>query len=271
MKHLVIGDDRMPALGFGTFELQGIDCRYAVREALEVGYRHLDTARMYGNEGDVGGAIREAGVDRSDIFLTTKIWYDDLTPQAVRSELDRSLLELDTDYVDLLLIHWPNPDLPLQPTLEVMSRLRDEGRVRNIGVSNFTPTLVRQALEYAAVKCNQVEYHPLLDQRRLLDVVRSNDMVLVAYSPLGQGAVLREASVREIARRLGRDPAQVVLRWHVQQDAVAAIPRSSNPDHIRSNFEVFDFELDDDDMRTVSGLARGERIIDPSWAPAWER
>lgn len=269
MKHLKLNGRLMPALGLGTWQLQGVTCRHAIREALDVGYRHFDTARMYENEGDVGGALRESEVNREDVFLTTKIWHDDLSPEALRRECDASLTLLDTDYLDLLLVHWPNPEIPIEKTLDGMHDLVDEGRVRHLGVSNFTPDLLEKAARHARISCNQVEYHPLLDQSALLEATRRNGIVLTAYSPLAQGKALREEAVREIAERLGRTAAQVVLRWLLQHENVAAIPRSSDPDHIESNFRVFDFELTEEDVDRISGLARGARQIDPEWAPAW--
>jgi diketogulonate reductase-like aldo/keto reductase len=269
LKYLELDGDKFPALGFGTYELSGVTCRHAVRTALDAGYRHIDTARMYDNEGDVGGAITESGLDREAIFLTTKIWREDLSPDAIRAEVDSSLMLLDTDYVDLLLVHWPNPDHPLHETLGCMMEMQEAGRTRHVGVSNFTPSLLEEALEIAPICCNQVEYHPLLDQSPLLEVVRKRNLVLTAYSPLAQGNVLGEEAVARIARRHDRSPAQIVLRWHVQQPGVAAIPRSGNDDHIRKNLEVFDFELSEEEMATLSGMARGERQVDPAWAPTW--
>jgi diketogulonate reductase-like aldo/keto reductase len=259
----------MPALGLGTYKLQGVTCRQVVREALEHGYRHIDTAWMYDNQGDVGGAIQESTVDREEVFLTTKIWHEELSPEALRHEFDRSLQKLDTEFVDLLLIHWPNPDFPLGPTLVAMTDLREQGRLRHIGVSNFTPSLLEEAMKHAPIRCNQIEYHPLLDQSRQLKLLRQHGMPLVAHSPLAQGKVLEEAPVIELAERHERSPSQVVLRWQMQQEGVAAIPRSGNPDHVRANLEIFDFELGDEEMKRISDLARGERLVDPSWAPAW--
>lgn len=270
MHTLTVDGAKMPALGFGTFKLTGVTCRLAVRAALDVGYRHIDTARMYDNEGDVGAAIRESGVAREEIFLTTKVWFEDLSPEGIEEQLTRSLRDLDTDYVDLALVHWPNDEFPLDATLNALNEHKEEGRTRAIGVSNFTTKLVDEALEHAPIACNQVEYHPLLDQSALLEQARANGFALTAYSPLAQGKVLDEKPVCEIAQRHEREPAQVVVRWLIQQDGVAAIPRSSEPDHIRANFEVRDFELTPDEMDALSRLARGERQIDPSWAPQWD-
>lgn len=268
MEYRELDGESIPALGFGTYELTGVTCRIAVSRALEAGYRHVDTARMYGNERDVGAAIRESGIPRKDIFLTTKIWYEDLSAEGVEREIDAGLRDLGVDHVDLALVHWPNPDFSLRETLGALERQRERGKVRLLGVSNFTPSLVSEAREAAQICCNQVEFHPLLDQTPLLRQCRELGMVLTAYSPLAQGKVLEEDVVQRIAHRLDREPAQVVLRWHMQQ-GVAAIPRSAEPDHIRSNLEIFDFTLEPEDERAISELARGERLIDPDWAPEW--
>jgi 2,5-diketo-D-gluconate reductase B len=260
----------LPALGLGTFELRGVTCRFAVRHAIEAGYRHIDTAAIYENEGDVGGAIAESAVPREELFLTTKLWREDLSARGVRRQLEQSLRRLRTEYVDLLLVHWPNEEYPLQRTLAAMVEQQQQGRVRLLGVSNFPPSLVLRALEHVPICCNQVEYHPLLDQSRLLEQAREREMVLTAYSPLAQGRVLAESTIVEIARRREREPAQIVLRWLVQQEPVVAIPRSAEPEHIESNLRIFDFELDAAEMQTISRLARGERQIDPAWAPVWE-
>lgn len=251
----------MPCLGLGTHGLTGVTCRYVVRRALEAGYRHIDTARMYGNEADVGAGIRESGVAREDIFLTTKLCLDDLSPDGVERQVGESLRQLEIHHVDLVLVHWPSEEIPLERTLEAIERERERGRAKLVGVSNFTPSLVERALEYAPVCCNQVEYHPLLDQSRLLEQAREHGMALTACSPLARGEALRADAVRSIARERDREPAQVVLRWHQQQKGVAAIPRSSDPEHTLANLDVFDFELGDDEMSAISALARGDREV----------
>jgi 2,5-diketo-D-gluconate reductase B len=260
----------MPKLGFGTFELEGRTCRRAVRCALETGYRHIDTAAIYKNEEEVGKAVRESGVAREELFLTTKVWWEDLSPAAVRRSLERSLRLLKTGYVDLFLIHWPNPEYPLEGTLEAMLDVHGEGKARFLGVSNFPLRLMERARQTAPIFCNQVEYHPRLGQQKLLDALRSRMMALVAYTPLGRGRDLENERVRSIASRHDRHPAQVILRWLLQQQEVAAIPRSSKPEHIRSNFDVLDFELGTDEMDAVFAMDEGERLIDPGWAPDWE-
>ena len=265
-----IRGQRIPALGFGTFQLEGKDCYEGVRDALDIGYRHIDTAQMYGNEEQVGRAIQDSRISREDIFLTTKIWFEHLEPDEVRRTTEQSLLKLRVDLVDLLLIHWPNDDVPLEETLAAMLDLREEGKTRQVGVSNFTPTLLRQALEQAPVVCNQVEYHPFLSQKELLHMAGEHDLLLTAYSPLARGLVPEDPTLREIGRHHGKTAVQVALRWSIQQPRVAAIPKASTAEHRRTNFDIFDFELSEDEMERIHGLARGQRVIDPDIAPDWE-
>ncbi len=259
----------VPALGFGTYRLTGRACRRGVADAIEIGYRHIDTAQVYGNEGQVGDGLHDAGIDRSEVFLTTKVWMDSLEPRRVRSSFEESLSKLRTEYVDLLLIHWPAPDMHLGETLGAMRALMEEGKTRHVGVSNFTVDLLGQAARHAPIFCNQVEYHPYLGQAELLDFAAEHDVLLTAYSPIARGKVLRDETLQELASAHGKTPVQVTLRWLIQQDKVAAIPKASSSDHRRENFELFDFELSNDDMDRIAALHRGDRIVDPSWAPAW--
>ena len=261
----------VPAIGFGTWELRGDVARRSVETALEAGYRHIDTAQIYDNEADVGAAIRESGMVRENLFLTTKIWRTRLVHDEALKSVDESLDRLGVDYVDLLLIHWPDPAVPLEETLSAMQKAREHGRTRDIGVSNFPPSLLRRALEIAPeIICNQVEYHPALAQPALLDLVRDNKLFLTAYCPLGQGHVLKNWRLRRIARKYSKTVAQIVLRWHLQQPQVVPIPRSSSADHIRENLDVFNFELSVDEMNRIHGLARNRRVIDPGFVSDWE-
>lgn len=260
----------VPALGFGTFQLQGDDCRNSVTHALDLGYRHVDTARMYENETEVGRGIQNATVDREDIFLTSKIWREQLEPDSLRRELQNSLRDLQTDYLDLLLIHWPNSDISLSSTLEAMMNAREKGYIRNLGVSNFPSTLLKQALEDAPVFCDQVEYHPLLNQDAVLSVAREHDLMVTAYSPLAQGEVLDNSELEEIGKAYGKSASQVSIRWLLEQSQVVAIPRSANPGHIQQNFEVFDFELSEEDKKRIGQLPKNRRQINPGFAPAWD-
>lgn len=271
MKHAEIQGIRVPVLGLGTWQLEGKTCERAVKEALDLGYRHVDTAQLYGNEAEVGRALRASGVPREEIFLTTKIWMESLDRASVLRTGGESLRRLDTDYVDLLLIHWPSRTVPLEETLEAFRQLREQGRAKAIGVSNFPPSLLRRALEIAPVFCNQVELHPYLGQAALLDMARGHDLLLTAYSPLARGEVEQDRTLREIGRRHGKTPSQVTLRWLVQQDHVAAIPKASSAGHLRANLDIFDFVLSEEEMRRISELDRGRRLINPPIAPDWER
>lgn len=270
MIHKTIRNQTIPGLGFGTFELTGQTCREAVADALSIGYRHIDTARMYGNEEQVGLGIQDAGISRDDFFLTTKIWYTDLHANQLRNELEASLQELQTDYVDLLLIHWPNPEIPLEETLKSMMALQQEGKTRHVGVSNFPTKLVKEAVRIAPLFCNQVEYHPYLGQQKLIDQAREHDFLLTAYCPLAKGRVFQDDVLREIGAAHGKTVGQVALRWLIQQENVAAIPRSSSHQHRKENFEVFDFELSEEEMSRINQLDRQERLIDPGFAPEWD-
>ncbi len=263
---------RVPALGLGTWQMTGAACREAVRHALALGYRHLDTAQMYDNEADVGAGLAAAGVPREEVFLTTKVWFDRLRPEDLKAAARESLQRLGCDYVDLLLIHWPNPDVPLADSLAAMAELRAEGRTRYIGVSNFPTALMREAVEEhrAELLCNQVEYHPYLSQRPVLDFARRHDMVLTAYCPLAQGRVADDPVLAGIARKHGKTPAQVALRWLLQQERVAAIPKAARPEHMRDNLEALDIRLDEADLAAIDGLSKDRRLIDPAWAPRWD-
>lgn len=267
---LTVQDVTIPKLGFGTWQINADDCVVAVRDALELGYDHIDTARAYGNEAQVGQGLHDSGRNRDEVFLTTKLWYTDLSAVGVHDQLEESLRDLRTEYVDMLLVHWPNRRVPIAETLGAMLEARDAGRVRHLGVSNFPSALLRKALEYAPLICNQVEYHPYLGQPRVLALARERDLMVTAFSPLAQGEVLRDPVVREIGAAHGKNPAQVVLRWLLDQPSVAAVPKASSREHRAANLDIFDFELTDEERGRIAGLERGLRTIDPSWAPAWD-
>lgn len=262
--------ERIPSLGLGTWQLVGEECVTAVRDALELGYRHIDTAQAYENEEEVGRGLAASGVPRDEVFLTTKVWWENLGADQCLASIRESLAGLDTGYVDLLLIHWPNPRLVLEDVLRALDRVRENGVARHIGVSNFTPSMLRRALDTAPILGIQVEYHPYFGQARLLEIVEAENLLLTAYSPLARGSVNDDPTLREIAERHGKTPSQVTLRWLVQQERVAAIPKAASREHRRENFEIFDFELTADEMERIFALDRGERLIDPSFAPDWE-
>lgn len=274
MRIITANGAEIPALGFGTFELHKSEVFEAVTAALDIGYRHIDTAQIYGNESEVGAAIAESGVPREEVFITTKVWPDNFGPGEFRPSVVASLERLRTDYVDLLLLHWPGENHPMASVLARLAELRMAGMADHIGVSNFTTLLLDEAVRHSSVRLvtNQVEYHPFLDQSEVLAAVREGGMALTAYSPLAQGKVFGNERLVEIGRRHGKTAGQVALRWLIQQPGVVAIPRSGDPDHIAENFDVFDFALSDDEMARVSGLTEANRrLIDPrGLAPAWD-
>lgn len=267
-------DARIPALGLGTWTLKDEHCVDLVKRALGAGYRHVDTAVMYDNEAAVGAGIRAAGVPREELFVTTKVWYTDIGEGTLEREAENSLRRLGLDAVDLLLIHWPNPQIPLAESMGALNRARDKGLTRHIGVSNFTTALLDEAvaLSEAPVVCNQVEYHPRLDQDKVLAACRRHGMAMVSYCPLGRGGgVFAEEAVRAAAAAHGRTPAQIVLRWHVQQAGVVAIPRTSRPERLEENAAIFDFALSEEEMRAIGALRHAnERICDYAFSPVWD-
>ncbi len=271
MIYVNVQNEKVPALGFGTWQLSGEECTQGVAHALSLGYRHIDTAQGYDNEERVGEGIKKSGVSRGDIFLTTKVRPDNFSRDKALSSTRESLKKLGTDYVDLLLLHWPNPDVPLEETLGALLELQREGAVKHIGVSNFTPSLVDEAFGIAPVFCNQVEYHPYLSQNKLLTQARERDYMLTAYSPVAQGEVMDDETLSEIGERHGKNAVQVTLRWLVQQEQVAAIPKASSAEHRESNFDIFNFELSDEEMQRIFDLNKGERMVDPDDSPDWER
>lgn len=266
---IVHGTD-IPALGFGTWRLAGDAAIEGVRDALQLGYRHIDTARLYDNEREVGEGIRSSGVPRAQVFLVTKIGRDECVPERVMPAIDDSLRKLGTHTLDLLLIHWPNPDVPLAETLGVMKRAQEQGKVQHLGVSNFPSALVDEARRHATIVMNQVECHPYLQQRTLLRKSQGEEWCLCAYSPIARGKVLEDPVVVEIAAAHRAEPAQVVLRWLLQRGSTAAIPKASSHAHRKSNLGALDLTLSNDAMAAIDALDRGERIINPASAPVWD-
>ncbi|HJT07931.1 MAG TPA: aldo/keto reductase [Stellaceae bacterium] len=273
MKYLDIEGTRVPALGLGTWQLSGRGCFEAVRRALDLGYRHIDTAQMYGNESEVGWAVRDSGFARDQIFLTTKLAPANHAAAAVKRSTEESLRRLATDHVDLLLIHWPTGEVPLGETLSALAELRKAGKARHIGVSNFNVALLDEAVAThgADLLCNQVEYHPYLSQRAVLAATRRHGIMLTAYSPLARGRVLRDPVLSAIGRAYDKSPAQVALRWLLDQDGVVAIPKASSRAHLAANLAIFDFALSAADRAQIDALRDGYRVVDPAgWAPDWD-
>lgn len=264
----------IPALGFGTWKITGPETAGIVRHALDVGYRHLDTAQVYGNEAEVGRAIAESGVPRDDIFLTTKVWPERYRRDDLPVSVEESLQKLRTDYVDLLLLHWPVTEVPLAETLEALNEVRDAGYARHIGVSNFTIAHLDEAIRLsdAPLVTNQIEYHPFMDQRALIRATRRAGLAVTAYSPLAQGKVLHDRALRKIGEAHDKTAAQVALRWVLQQEGVVTIPKASGPEHCKANLEVFDFTLTDQEMEAIHALAHpaGRMTSPDGLAPAWD-
>jgi len=255
----------IPKIGFGTYQTGGYECYNAVRSALEVGYRHLDTAMAYENEATVGRAVEQSDVDREDLFLTTKIKeypefveYDRLL-QAAEGCLER----LGTDYVDLLLVHWWNPAADMERTFAAMDRLVDEGTVRHVGVSNFSVPQLRKAMNVSdsPILTNQIEHHPYWDNSEIVNLCQDNDITVTAYSPLAESRVATDERLQVIGERHGKTAAQVAIRWLIQQDNVVTIPKTVTPEYMRDNVDVFDFELSSDEMAAINELE----------APFWYR
>ena len=256
MEYLEIKGEKVPSLGLGTWRLSGQECTKTVESALTLRYRHIDTAQMYANEGEVGRGVRNSGVDRERIFLVTKVRTSSFSHDDVIRSTHRSLKKLGTEYVDLLLMHWPNPSVPLGETLGAMTELQEEGSVKHVGMSNFPPSMVEEAARYATVFCNQVEYHPYTTQDELLEQAREMDYLLTAYSPVAKGRVLNDTTLKEVGEAHSKTPAQVALRWLIQQEKVVAIPKAASEDHLKSNFDIFDFELSDEEMECIFALQR---------------
>lgn len=259
METVSVGGTEIPAIGFGTFQLNGEECRQAVKAALEAGYRHVDTAEYYDNEAVIGTAIAESAIDRDELFLTTKVWRSNLRYDDAIAAAEASLDRLDVEYVDLLLVHWPHRRIPVEETLEAMDELVDRGLARNIGVSNFTRAQLEEAASIAtsSILTNQVLYHPYHNRRNHREYCTENETALTAYSPLARGSVLGDETLEKIGQRYGKTAPQVALRWLIQQPNVVALPRSSTPEHIEANLDIFDFELTDDEMARIADLSGG--------------
>lgn len=263
----------IPMLGFGTSPITGGFSADEVVTALRAGYRHIDTARKYGTEREVGEAMRASGVPRRDIFLVTKVSHENLHEADFARSVDESLTALGVDAVDLLMIHWPNIAIPVAEAVKGLAKAKRQGVARHIGVANFNTTLLAEALHLCPepIAVLQAEYHPYLDQTKVLAACRQHGLAFVAYCPLGRGRLFGDKVLAEIAASRGRTVAQVALRWLMQQN-VAAIPRSSNPERIAANLDVFDFTLSDDEMARIAALKRPNgRIANPAGrVPPWD-
>lgn len=264
----------IPKIGFGTWQLKDETAQMCVAKAIEAGYRMIDTAQAYENEKHVGRGIADAQLPREDLWVTTKVWMSEFRNGDLQTSVEKSVERLGTNYCDLILLHWPNEEVPLEETLGALNEVRDWGLTRHIGVSNFTADQLGEAvrLSQAPILTNQVEYHPFIDQTPILEAAHALGISVTAYAPLAQGKVLDNEVLKEIGDKYGKSPTQITVRWLVQQPGVIAIPRSSSPDHLASNNDVHDFELTPQEMGRITSLkAHGDRLINPSWAPEWDR
>ncbi|MET0969055.1 MAG: aldo/keto reductase [Tardiphaga sp.] len=262
----------VPKLGLGTFKLTGEACASAVAGAIGLGYRHIDTAEMYGNEAEVGAGIKAAKLARSDLHVTTKVWHENLAPDAIKRAFDASQTKLGLDVIDLYLVHWPSKSMDLPAVFKTLMGLKDEGRIRALGVANFPVKLMKQAVEEigAPVACNQVEYHALLSQAPLLAYLRSKSIPLVAYCPLGQGRLADNDAMKKIGEKHGVSAAQVALKWLLDQDGVMAIPKASREVSQQANLDAWKVTLDDDDRKAIAALPKDQRLVNPGFAPDWD-
>ena len=259
MENLKTQGINLPKLGLGTFRMQGDACRAAVESALGLGYRHLDTAEMYANEEAVGAALAASKVARKDLHITTKVWNENLAPDAIRHALDTSLKKLRLDQIDLYLVHWPAPRMNLPAMFEALMKLKEEGRTRAIGVANFNIALLKTVVEEikAPIACNQVEYHVMLDQTPLRKYLAAKSIPLVAYCPLAQGRVASNDTLAAIGRKHNASAAQVALKWLLDQDGVAAIPKASRAESQKANLDALSVKLDEDDRKAIAALPKG--------------
>ncbi|MCB0583373.1 MAG: aldo/keto reductase [Phaeodactylibacter sp.] len=272
MTHLTIQGTPIPALGLGTYQARGSTAAGIVRQALEMGYRHIDTAQFYANEEAVGRGIRESGVGREEVFLATKVWPSNLDKRRFLPSVEESLRKLQTEYVDLLLIHWPHATLPLESYLPELGKAREQGKARFIGVSNFNINQLERTLKTGLpIITNQVEYHPLLDQSRLQGWMQEHGLALTAYSPLAQGKAVGNPLLQSVGKKYGKSAAQIALRWILQQEQAMAIPKTSNPERLKENMEVFDFELSEEDMARIGELSsQGGRRVSAFHGADWD-
>jgi len=249
--------NRIPSVGLGTWSLKGAECRRVVKMALKLGYRHIDTAEMYGNEADIGAAMKD--FDRSKIFVTSKVRGENLRYDDVIEACNRSLDALGTGYLDLYLIHWPVEEVPLEETLKAFRKLLDEGKIKSAGVSNFDKNLLETALKMAdfPITVNQVEFHPYKYRKNLLDFCKDSDVVVTAYSPLGVGKLLQDKVINEVAARYNMTAAQVCLRWSLQK-GVVVIPKASSEAHLKENLDIFSWSLSEQDMKKLDSLTKSK-------------
>ena len=262
----------MPRLGFGTFRMPGAAAQPVVESALALGYRHIDTAAMYENEAAVGAAIAASGVARAELFVTTKVWHDQLAPDALHRAFGTSLRQLGLDHIDLYMVHWPSKDMAMASLLEALMSLREQGLARAIGVCNFNLPMLRRAIEEigAPIASVQAEYHPYLSQSALLFYLRRHGVPLTAYAPLAQGRAASDSVLAAIGQKHGVSAAQIAIAWLLDQPDVAVIPKAGRPESQRANLAALDIRLDDEDRAAIAALPKDQRFVRPPFAPAWD-
>jgi 2,5-diketo-D-gluconate reductase B len=241
----------VPSIGLGTWDLRGSQCEKVVELALEIGYRHIDTAKMYANEESIGYVLKKAALPRNELFITTKVWPQDYAKDNFFRSVETSLNDLQLEQVDLLLLHWPKDDATDTKATEYLLKCYEMKYARHIGVSNFSINQLKKAQKQAPVFCNQVKYHPYENKRELLKYIQEQDLLFTAYQPLGKGNLKDDANLTEIGKKYNKTAIQVALRWLIQQKNIVAIPKASSRQHLEENLEVFDFELDEDEMRIL--------------------
>jgi diketogulonate reductase-like aldo/keto reductase len=263
MQSVVAKDAKIPVLGLGTWPMHGQACVRAVAEALKLGYRHVDTAQMYGNEAEVGAGLAASGIPRDQVFITTKVLRESISAKRMPRTVEESVRNLGVDHVDLLLIHWPNPSVPIAESMGVLSEMKRRGLARHIGVSNYTVALLDEAVRTSPepIVVNQIEYHPFVDQSKVLAAIRRHGLGVTAYSPIARGRVMGDRVIEEIAAAHGRSAVQVTLRWLIQQGDVIAIPKSSHVERLKENLGIFDFALSPEEMTRIDRLGGDRHII----------
>ena len=272
MENLKAQGISLPRLGLGTFRMQGDICRAAVESALGLGYRHIDTAEMYGNEDAIGAAIAASRLARKDLHVTTKVWHENLAPDSIRHAFDASLKKLKLDHVDLYLVHWPSRNMKLPAIFETLMKLKEEGRTRAIGVANFNLAMLKTVVEEikAPIACNQIEYHVMLDQTPVRKYLNAKSIPLVAYCPLAQGRAASDETLTAIGRKHNASAAQVALKWLLDQDGVAAIPKASRAESQQANLDALKVKLDEADRKAIAALPKDKRCVNPGFAPEWD-
>ncbi|MGF6648304.1 aldo/keto reductase [Paraburkholderia sp. GAS82] len=275
MQNVHVGNAAIPAIGFGTYGMSAAEIYRLIPAALRAGFRHIDTAQIYGNEGEIGDCVAASGIPRSEIFLTTKVWVSNYAERNFEASVDESLRKLKTDYIDLLLLHWPGSNVPLAEQIAGLNAVARAGKVRHIGVSNFNRALMAESVRLSAVPLvtNQFEYHPYLNQSLLIESTLQAGLAVTGYCGMAIGRVFSEPTLEEIAARYDKTIAQIVLRWLVQQRGVVALSRTAKLERLAQNLAVFDFELESEDMTAIHSLATADsRIVNPpGLAPKWDR